>query len=78
MLFPTHRSGGGVDAQAERQSDVASDERFLINMELENAAAPITLLMNWTFATHTRSAPQRYSQRSATTGSTRMARRAGR
>jgi hypothetical protein len=48
MLFPTHRWGGDVDAQQERQDDVASDGRFLINMELESAAAPITLLMNWT------------------------------
>jgi hypothetical protein len=48
MLFPTHRWGGGVAAQQERQYDVASDGRFLINMELESAAAPITLLMNWT------------------------------
>ena len=48
MLFPTHLWGGGVDAQQERQYDVAPDGRFLINMELESAAAPITLLMNWT------------------------------
>ena len=27
--------------------DVASDGRFLINMFLDSAAAPITLLMNW-------------------------------
>ena len=48
MLFPTHLWGGGVDAQQERQYDVAPDGRFLINLELESAAAPITLLMNWT------------------------------
>ena len=48
MLFPTHRWGGGVDAQQERQYDVAPDGRFLINMELESAAAPITPLMNGT------------------------------
>jgi hypothetical protein len=48
MLFPTHIWGGGVDAQQERQYDVAPHGRFLINMELESAAAPITLLMNWT------------------------------
>ena len=48
MLFPTHIWGGGVAAQQERQYDVASDGRFLINMELESAAAAITLLMNWT------------------------------
>ena len=45
MLFPTHICGGGVDAQQERQYDVAPDGRFLINLELESAAAPITLLM---------------------------------
>jgi hypothetical protein len=33
VLFPTHIWGGGVDAQPERQSDVAPDGRFLINME---------------------------------------------
>jgi hypothetical protein len=48
MLFPAHIWGGGVDAQHERQYDVPPDGRFLINMELESAAAPITLLMNWT------------------------------
>ena len=42
MLFPTHIWGGGVDARQERQYDVAPDGRFLINMELESAAAPIT------------------------------------
>jgi hypothetical protein len=31
-----------VDAQQERQYDVAPDGRFLINMKLESAAAPIT------------------------------------
>ena len=29
------------------QSDVAPDGRFLINMELDSAPAPITLLHNW-------------------------------
>src|SRR6266853_6712827 len=38
-----HIWGGGVDAQQDRQDDVAPDGRFLINMELESA-----LLMNWT------------------------------
>ncbi len=45
-LFPT-RIGGGVDAPG-RQYDVAPDGRFLINTELDTAAAPITLLQNWT------------------------------
>ena len=47
MLFPTRIVFGGVDAQNGRQYDVAPDGRFLINTELENTAAPITLLMNW-------------------------------
>ena len=47
VLFPTRIFGGGVDAQQGRQYDVAPDGRFLINTELDSAAAPITLLMNW-------------------------------
>ena len=48
VLFPTRIYGGGVDAaQQGRQYDVAHDGRFLINTELDSAAAPITLLMNW-------------------------------
>ncbi len=47
VLFPTRIVGGGVDAQQGRQYDVAPDGRFLINTELDSAAAPITLLMNW-------------------------------
>lgn len=47
VLFPTHIAGGGVDIQQGRQYDVAPDRRFLINTELDSAAAPITLLMNW-------------------------------
>ena len=30
-----------------RQYDVTRDGRFLINTVLDEAAAPITLLMNW-------------------------------
>ena len=47
MLFPTRIYGGGVDSARGRQYDVAPDGRFLINAELDTAAAPITLLMNW-------------------------------
>jgi hypothetical protein len=47
VLFPTRVYGGGVDMQQGRQYDVARDGRFLINAELDSAAAPITLLMNW-------------------------------
>jgi hypothetical protein len=36
-----------VEALQGRQYDVAPDGRFLINTELDSAAAPITLLMNW-------------------------------
>jgi hypothetical protein len=38
-MCPPHQLG--------RQYDVARDERFLINMELDSAAAPITLLQKW-------------------------------
>ena len=47
MLFPTRIYGGGADIQLGRQYDVAPDGRFLINMLLNEAAAPITLLQNW-------------------------------
>jgi Tol biopolymer transport system component len=47
VLFPTRIYGGGVEAQQGRQYDVAPDGRFLINTELDSAAPPITLLMNW-------------------------------
>ena len=47
VLFPTHVSGGGVDKQQGREYDVGPDGRFLINIELDSDAAPITLLMNW-------------------------------
>ena len=46
-LFPTRISGGGADTQQGRQYDVAHDGRFLINTVLDEASAPITLLMNW-------------------------------
>jgi eukaryotic-like serine/threonine-protein kinase len=47
VLFPSRVWGGGVDVQQGWQYDVAPDGRLLINTELESAAAPITLLMNW-------------------------------
>jgi len=47
MLFPTHLVGGGVDTQIGRQYDLAPDGRFLINTQLNDAAAPITLVQNW-------------------------------
>jgi hypothetical protein len=45
-LFPTPIFGGGLEL-VQRQYDVAPDGRFLIDTLLDNAAAPITLLMNW-------------------------------
>jgi Tol biopolymer transport system component len=47
VLFPTRIVGGGEDAAQGRQYDVAPNGRFLINTELDSAATPITLLMNW-------------------------------
>ena len=46
-LFPTHIYGGGTDNAQGRQYDVNRDGRFLINTVLDEAAAPITLLLNW-------------------------------
>jgi hypothetical protein len=47
VLFHARVWLGGVDLQQGWQYDVAPDGRFLINTELESAAAPITLLQNW-------------------------------
>ncbi len=47
VLFPTRIYGGGADAQQGRQYDITRDGRFLINAELDSAAAPITLLQHW-------------------------------
>ncbi len=47
MLFNPRIFGSGVDAQQGRQYDVAPDGRFLINTVLDEAAAPITLILNW-------------------------------
>jgi hypothetical protein len=47
MFFPTRICGGG-DVQQSRQYDFAPEGRFLINTELDSAAAPITLIQNWT------------------------------
>jgi serine/threonine protein kinase len=46
-LFRTRIYGGGIDVQQGRQYDVTRDGRFLINMVLDDASAPITLLQNW-------------------------------
>jgi Tol biopolymer transport system component len=48
MLFRTRIYRGGRDLQQGIQYDVTADGRFLINTELdEDAAAPITLILNW-------------------------------
>lgn len=46
-LFDSHIVGGGIDQAQGRQYDVAADGRFLINMEGNGSAEPITLLQNW-------------------------------
>ena len=47
-LFQTRRLGGGSNVIAHsHQYDVAPDGRFLINVEAESSAPPITLLLNW-------------------------------
>jgi serine/threonine protein kinase/Tol biopolymer transport system component len=47
-LFQTRRLGGGANVIGRsHQYDVASDGRFLINIDAESSAPPLTLLMNW-------------------------------
>ena len=48
-LFQTHRLGGGSNVIGRsHQYDVAADGgRFLINVDAELSATPITLLLNW-------------------------------
>jgi hypothetical protein len=47
-LFQTHRLGGGSNVIGRsHQYDVAVDGRFLINVDAELSATPITLLLNW-------------------------------
>ena len=46
-LFSTKIVGGAVGNQIDRQFDVARDGRFLLNVELEVAAPPITVIQNW-------------------------------
>jgi eukaryotic-like serine/threonine-protein kinase len=48
VLFQTHRLGGGSNVIGRgHQYDVAADGRFLINVDAELSASPITLLLNW-------------------------------
>jgi Tol biopolymer transport system component len=46
-LFPTRIVGGGADVGQGRQYGVTRDGRFLINTEVDDDAAPITLLQHW-------------------------------
>lgn len=46
-LFPTRIVGGGTDLTVGKNYDIARDGRILINTVLDEATAPITLLMNW-------------------------------
>ena len=46
-LFPARTYGGGTDTGQGRNYDVTRDGRFLINTVLDEAAAPITLILNW-------------------------------
>jgi len=47
-LFQTRRLGGGSNVIGRgHQYDVARDGRFVINVDAESGAPPITLLMNW-------------------------------
>jgi hypothetical protein len=47
-LFHTRIYGGGAISGQGRQYDVTRDGRFLINTVVDDAVAPITLLLNWT------------------------------
>jgi hypothetical protein len=46
-LFKTRRLGGVNVIANGHQYDVAPDGRFLINVDSESDAVPITLLLNW-------------------------------
>ncbi len=47
-LFATQKLGGGQNVIAHgHQYDVARDGRFLINVDAEETATPIVLMMNW-------------------------------
>jgi Tol biopolymer transport system component len=47
-LFQTRRVGGGSNVIGRgHQYDVARDGRFLINVEADASAPPLTLLINW-------------------------------
>jgi len=47
VLFPRASPAVCVDRQQGRDRASTPDGRFLINIELDSVAAPITLLMSW-------------------------------
>jgi hypothetical protein len=47
-LFRTRIVGGGTDPNLGVNYDIARDGRILINTVLDEASAPITLILNWT------------------------------
>ena len=47
-LFQTRRVGGGSNVIGRgHQYDVGRDGRFIINVDAEASAPPLTLLLNW-------------------------------
>jgi hypothetical protein len=47
-LFQTRRVGGGSNVIGRgHQYDVGRDGRFIINVDAEAGAPPLTLLLNW-------------------------------
>jgi len=47
-LFQTRRVGGGLNLTGRgHQYDVTDDGRFLINVDADSNAPPITLMLNW-------------------------------
>ena len=47
-LFPVRIAGGPVFSTYKQQYAVSSDgQRFLVNVALDEAASPITIIYNW-------------------------------
>jgi len=46
-LFQTRIYGGGTNNAQGRNYDVTRDGRFLINTVLDDAASPMTVILNW-------------------------------